>query len=680
MSQNVNVNLVPGNYPKEFHVSQYDVGRQLVANIVDSTGAYSIPSGATVTLVGTKPSGFGFTLNGSVGSGGVVTFSTTATVTAEYGRIPCELRITSGSTILGTANCMLIVEESPHPEGTTDGDGEQIISEITLLLQRITEQADRADSAKESAASSATSAAGSASAAASSASSAATSATQAAGAATAAAQSAANAATSEENAEDAAVRAEDAWEKISNGFGVYGAKWDRLTNLMTRTRDAAGITTNTANFCHKGTINANYSNPFDSIYPWSEMQVCNVDLTKYRTGQYSLGDCIVAVYGDPDFTYYGSHDLFVGRYRPEFWFRSSEDADGNVEFLVSQSERVGYRHAPEAVDGISFAIDDGASGVTSGAGVPLTGIALSTIHARAKASGFALQDIYTMDEQIVLYLVEYANMNAQQAIGDGGSNCYRQNADDVVASVTESNGDTVVAMASGAGLVLALYVGCQIASGASSGATTHKGIVKAVDAASNSFTVEGVPGIAAGEIVSLHGFASCEFPFLGESLGNASGYLGTNSKANAFYRGALLYANRYSYTLGIYRQQNTNHLWLCPESLDPNDYDALNVNVHEDTGAALPDVAGAWLTVGGNAQRIPGIYGYMATGASSGSSSSPVGDQQYVPAIGTGNTILLFGGSANSGWSCGPFCGNWNSGSGRADWNCAGLPILKKPL
>lgn len=161
MSQNVNVNLVPGNYPKEFHVSQYDVGRQLVANIVDSTGAYSIPSGATVTLVGTKPSGFGFTLTGSVGAGGVVTFSTTATVTAEYGRIPCEIRIESGNTVLGTANCMLIVEMSPHPEGTTDGDGEVIVNQITLLLEQITQQADRAVAASEAAQASETAAAAS---------------------------------------------------------------------------------------------------------------------------------------------------------------------------------------------------------------------------------------------------------------------------------------------------------------------------------------------------------------------------------------------------------------------------------------------------------------------------------------------------------------------------------------
>lgn len=136
MSQNVNVNLTPGGYPKEFHVSQYDMGRQLVAKVVDSTGDYSIPSGATVVLVGTKPSGFGFSLNGTV-SGSTVTFSTTATVTAEYGRIPCEIRITSGDTVLGTANLMLIVEESPHQEGVIDGNSETVIPELTILVERV---------------------------------------------------------------------------------------------------------------------------------------------------------------------------------------------------------------------------------------------------------------------------------------------------------------------------------------------------------------------------------------------------------------------------------------------------------------------------------------------------------------------------------------------------------------
>lgn len=220
MSQNVNVNLTPGGYPREFHVSQYDIGRQLVAKVVDSTGDYSIPSGATVVLVGTKPSGFGFTLNGTV-SGSTVTFSTTATVTAEYGRIPCEIRITNGSTILGTANCMLVVEMSPHPEGTTDGDGEQIISEITLLLQRITEQADRADQAVTDATAQANRATAQATAAAGSAANAATSET--------------NAAASEAtalNAKNDAVAAKTAAETAEAGAEAALADVQALTTIV----------------------------------------------------------------------------------------------------------------------------------------------------------------------------------------------------------------------------------------------------------------------------------------------------------------------------------------------------------------------------------------------------------------------------------------------------------------
>lgn len=182
-------------------------------------------------------------------------------------------------------------------------------------------------------------------------------------------------------------------------------------------------------------------------------------------------------------------------------------------------------------------------------------------------------------------------------------------------------------------------------------------------------------------IMSVHGWSSCEFDILGQSIGNASGYLGTNGKANAFYRGALLYANRYSYTLGIYRQTGTNRIWVCPTNLDPDNYDALNTAVHHDTGVALPTLeTAAWVTVGGNAQRIDGLAAFMATGTSSGSSTSPMGDQQYVPLPTTGNTILLFGCDASSGWKCGVFGGTWDNGSGISSWSRAGLPILKKTL
>lgn len=461
--------------------------------------------------------------------------------------------------------------------------------------------------------------------------------------------------------------------------GLYGAKWDRTTNLLTRTRDAVGITTDTSNFRHLGSINENYSNPFDDIYPWSDMFVCDVDLTKYRTGQYTLKQCITAVYGDPDFTYVGTEDLFVGRYRPEFWHKSIEDADGNVEFLVSQFARPGYKHSPEAIDGVGYCVDVGNDKVTSGSGVPLTNVAVSTIHTRANNNGFTLTDIDNLDAQIILYLVEYANWNAQVAIGDGCDNCYRQNAADVISNVTTADGVTVFDVPNTTALLNLLDVGVQVSFGASVGATTYKAIVASRNGV--TVTLDREIAITDGMILSVHGFSSCEFDLLNESVGNASGYIGTIHHANAYYRGASLYANRYRYILGCYRQTQTNHIWICPDGVDPDDYDALNTSVHEDTGTALPTLTTAgWRALGSDAKVVGGLSAFLTVGDESGSSLSPVGDQQYVPLPTAGNTVLFFGGRSGYGWYCGVAGCGWSIGSGYSAWDYGAAPILKSPL
>lgn len=476
-------------------------------------------------------------------------------------------------------------------------------------------------------------------------------------------------------------------ESKLEGKLVFGAKWDRLTNLMTRTRDAATITTDTTNFCHHGSINQNLDNPFDSLYPWSEMVVCNVDLVAYRnrTGTESLKNFIVSVYGDADFTYEGTADLFVGAYRPEFWYRSEEDSDGNVEFLVSQSERVGYKHAEEAIDGISFAIDAGINSsnqhvLTCGTGIPYTWVAGSTLHTYAKNSGFTLQDIDAVDAQTILFFVEYANMNSQNALGDGCSNCYRENAVDVINNVVVGDDSTTFEITD-ASLSGVLYKGAEAEFGASVGGHTYTGIVTdfTVDDSTYTITVKPALALTAGLDMSIHGFDACEFPIIGASVGNGSGYIGTNGKANAWYRGRVMYGNRYQYILGIYRQTNTNHLWLC-DNADPDDYDALNTSAHTDTGVALPNITAAWQTVGGNAQRIGGLAAFMAVRTSSGSSSSPVGDQQYVPAISAGNTVLWLGCVAFGGWSCGVLGCLWGTDAGSSHWHSAVRPLLKKSL
>lgn len=136
MAQSKTVNLIPNDSLPHVNISQNDVGREIVFNLVEGSAAYEIPSGATVKLQGTKPSGFGYSLDGSY-DGSEVTIVTDATMSDEWGRIPSELVITSGDTVIGTTNLLLVVEKSPHPDGTTDGQAEAVIPVLTLLVERI---------------------------------------------------------------------------------------------------------------------------------------------------------------------------------------------------------------------------------------------------------------------------------------------------------------------------------------------------------------------------------------------------------------------------------------------------------------------------------------------------------------------------------------------------------------
>ena len=139
MSQNININETPGLFMPTVYCSQYDVGRTIKFKVTSSEG-YDIPSGATVKMEGTKPSGLGFTLNGTV-SGNEVTFVSTdgetECFTDEAGIFAAELSILSGTDVIGTANFYIEVEPSPHPTGTTDGKAETVIPIFTQLVERI---------------------------------------------------------------------------------------------------------------------------------------------------------------------------------------------------------------------------------------------------------------------------------------------------------------------------------------------------------------------------------------------------------------------------------------------------------------------------------------------------------------------------------------------------------------
>ena len=135
MSQTKKISITPGKPPAVIYLSQFDIGREIAISLVDEDGAYTIPSGSTIKMEGTKPSGLGFSEECSF-TGSTVTVSATDVMTDEAGRFPVELKILRGTSRIGSANFIFCVEKCPHPDGTTDGKGEQVVSQITALVER----------------------------------------------------------------------------------------------------------------------------------------------------------------------------------------------------------------------------------------------------------------------------------------------------------------------------------------------------------------------------------------------------------------------------------------------------------------------------------------------------------------------------------------------------------------
>ena len=143
------VSMTPNYFHETVKISQNDIGRQFSINLMnDDRTAYTIPSGATVKLTGTKPSGLGFTVTGSF-SGSVATFSTTAEMSDEDGMAVCEVSITSGNTKIGSANINLFCERNPHPDGTIDSTTAPVINQITALVNRADTAANSAESSEQ---------------------------------------------------------------------------------------------------------------------------------------------------------------------------------------------------------------------------------------------------------------------------------------------------------------------------------------------------------------------------------------------------------------------------------------------------------------------------------------------------------------------------------------------------
>lgn len=154
--QTINLDLTPGGVPPVAHVSQFDVGREIEFDLYDNGDVYTIPSGATVYIDGTKSDNHAFSYS-SIDEGGLVSFAgnvvtvlTTEQMTAAAGDARCEIKIKSGDTTLHTVNFVLDVEQTAFPSDSDLSDTDiPMIKKAADAGDKIDTLSDKIDKAEE---------------------------------------------------------------------------------------------------------------------------------------------------------------------------------------------------------------------------------------------------------------------------------------------------------------------------------------------------------------------------------------------------------------------------------------------------------------------------------------------------------------------------------------------------
>ncbi len=479
---------------------------------------------------------------------------------------------------------------------------------------------------------------------------------------------------------------EDAIQELASQISTitsihqYIIKWDKTNSQCSRMGDAESITTTLTNFGHFGSINGSYDNPFDDLYPWKYRKLCKVDRTAYAAlvPGAEITDCVTAWEGDPGWALDGTGD-FDGVYTPEFWARIWEDAT-YVYVGVADGALPGWTHFEATIGGRYFGSLDGSSKLTSIAlSIPYRGVAVSTMHTNATSQELTLDDIFTWCADTILMCVEYATLNSETAIGKGADELYLQThmvgeAAMTGATVLKLKNEVAAACVTGAVIDFGttdgaldkgstIYVSHTDLEGGDPLVATHKAV-----------TVQAITAdLTTDHYSAVHGY----YNSADAALGSMSGYIGTNGKCNAYYRGRVSHANYYRYILGAYRQTGTGNIWVANSRAVAAAADALATGTHRDTGLVLPEYAANYIATLGLDSLLP--LGPFGLTVSAGGSTDPIGDYCITPTLATGDTVLLAGGYANHGSYSGRFSGSWSVTASSSAWNRASLPFLLTP-
>lgn len=141
ISYGLDLNLVPGGVLPRLDLSQYNKGQVVSVALWDGDTAYSMASGATATVQGTKPDGTGFQYSCTVVNN-QPQFTVTEQMTAVAGEVNTEITIMEGDTKVSTINFILDVEKAALSDNT-------VISETDIpIIQQLPEIQAEIEAAK----------------------------------------------------------------------------------------------------------------------------------------------------------------------------------------------------------------------------------------------------------------------------------------------------------------------------------------------------------------------------------------------------------------------------------------------------------------------------------------------------------------------------------------------------
>ena len=146
------LNMSPGGIPPVIHVSQYDSDFTIVFTLFSTVGGFTIESGTTAMVRGTKSSGTGYSADAAINiSAKTVTVTGNQQMTAAAGHNIFEIVLKKNNKEISSKNFVLHVERAALDADTITDD--TVLRELNAIIEgaeTATRAADRAEAAAAS--------------------------------------------------------------------------------------------------------------------------------------------------------------------------------------------------------------------------------------------------------------------------------------------------------------------------------------------------------------------------------------------------------------------------------------------------------------------------------------------------------------------------------------------------